>query len=1223
MLVALLAATALLLAWVTPAGAALVHPFQSQLTGPGPGHKPETFSKNACGVYVDPGTQEAYVSDAAISPVVDLFTSAGTFTSQIKIKTEEGEPCSTAVNDTTHNVYVAESLEDVVRVFENAGGKFKELKKLNLDGSNTPAKSFKAPDNLGVPSSSQPLHVAVAQKSQAIYVAQPEQAPSKEGAIDRFNPNSEYEKQLSLPPGTHPQAITTDSSDNLYAILAEEIGSTSIVEFNSSGTLIKQIAEPARGFFGTLTGIAVDSAGHIYVSDALNRVINEFDGAGAFMGQMTGAGSPSGSFVQPSGVAVNGSGQVYVSDRTEGLIETPSVVDIFGPAVAEAPPFLLSESVSDVTSSGATLEAEIDPTGLATRYRFEYGTTAAYGTSAPSPEGDAGSGDSIKRVSVHVDLSAGTEYHFRAVVTNSHGTEMGPDRVFTTQPAGGGFALSDNRNWELVSPVMKEGTLIRGIGANQDAIEQASKDGNAMSYAASTPISGGAAGSPFHTQVLSRRGAEAWSSQGISLPDFEATKIGLQEGAEYRLFSPDLSSALVQAFRAEPPLSPAASERTAYLRDNNKAPCDITKLETTCYVPLVTTKPGFANVPEGVKIEGSPESQSFGEVHVVGATPDLSHTVIRSNVALKSGPEAVEGGVYTWTAGKPADQLHLVSVLPNGNPIGKAHLGHFLKAVAAENVRNAISSDGARVFWSTDPTGKAEGVHEHLYVRDMTAGTTVQVDAAQGVAEPAEGEAVFQTASEDGSKVFFTDGQKLTTDSTAGGPERPDLYAYDVTNKELTDLTVDHNALESATVAGAVLGASTDGSYVYFVANGVLTTAESAQKDKASPGQCTNHPPANATCNLYLEHFTGGKWETTFIAKLSADDAPDWAARGIEQPGRGRESLNANILLIKLTARVSPNGEHLVFMSDRPLTGYNNTDAMSGRPDQEVFQFSAAPSPVGTLVCASCNPNGAKPTGMFDTGKTSPTVPLIDRQENWPGQWLAANIPGWTAVYSGSSLYQSRYLSDSGRMFFNSADALVPQDTNGKQDVYEFEPAGVGTCTPASVTFSIRSGGCVSLISSGTSDQESAFVDASENGGHVFFLTAAPLVRPDVGASFDIYDAHDCSESPCLAPPPPSTPPCGSGDACKPAPTAPPGFGPPASSTFSGPGNITPPQQTVLGATTHKLTTAQQLAKALKACKKLPKKKRAACEAKARKKYKVKKASAKKAGQSAPVRTRR
>ena len=76
----------------------------------------------------------------------------------------------------------------------------------------------------------------------------------------------------------------------------------------------------------------------------------------------------------------------------------------------------------------------------------------------------------------------------------------------------------------------------------------------------------------------------------------------------------------------------------------------------------------------------------------------------------------------------------------------------------------------------------------------------------------------------------------------------------------------------------------------------------------------------------------------------------------------------------------------------------------------------------------------------------------------------------------------SRALFDSGRLFFDSADALVPQDTNGNTDVYEFEPAGVGGCTPASTTFNTATGGCVGLISSGVASGPSEFLDASATG---------------------------------------------------------------------------------------------------------------------------------------------
>ena len=83
--------------------------------------------------------------------------------------------------------------------------------------------------------------------------------------------------------------------------------------------------------------------------------------------------------------------------------------------------------------------------------------------------------------------------------------------------------------------------------------------------------------------------------------------------------------------------------------------------------------------------------------------------------------------------------------------------------------------------------------------------------------------------------------------------------------------------------------------------------------------------------------------------------------------------------------------------------------------------------------------------------------------------WLAGNIPGWTSESLTNALYQSRYLSNEGRLFFDSADALVPgiatptreEQVNGHtqkvgvENVYEYEPAGVGSCASGAA------GGCV------------------------------------------------------------------------------------------------------------------------------------------------------------------
>ena len=299
-----------------------------------------------------------------------------------------------------------------------------------------------------------------------------------------------------------------------------------------------------------------------------------------------------------------------------------------------------------------------------------------------------------------------------------------------------------------------------------------------------------------------------------------------------------------------------------------------------------------------------------------------------------------------------------------------------------------------------------------------------------------------------------------------------------------------------------MIGASEDGSYIYFVASGALAPG-------SERGACYSE---EATCNLYVRHYSGGEWEPAqLIAVLSGEDAPDWDAI------KGRSGSELSFM----TSRVSPNGQWLAFMSERRLTGYDNEDRGSEEPgerlDEEVYLYNAQN---GSLVCASCNPTGQRPAGVLDeasklprTGpngeKTEGVGLVIDRGEIWGKHWLAGSVPGWTRTSGTSSIYQSRYLSNSGRLFFNSPDALVPAveeelkaGKTSKEKVYQYEPQGLGSCASA--------GGCVGLISSAGAQHETAFLDASANGNDIFFLSAEPLVQLDKDESFDVYDAHVC-----------------------------------------------------------------------------------------------------------------
>ncbi len=918
-------------------------------------------------------------------------------------------------------------------------------------------------------------------------------------------------------------------------------------------------------------------------------------------------------------------GDVFVALPAQGEIE------VFSPEEQAGAPVIDGVSAQSVSPSAERLSAQIDPRGADTHYYFQYGGAACVKdapacSELPAPPGaDLGGGFGDQSASVELQgLSPNTTYYYRVLAQNQNGAVQSPlqtSTFFTTLPSPAGV-LADGRAWELVSPPDKHGSAIEAQPLNGAMIEAAS-DGEAITWVANASVISGPQGSrsPELAQHLSTRSAAGWQTQDIETPHQQGQGIETEPlPVEYQLFSEDLSVSLLEPaeplasgqphigrvetpelapeageksiyLRDDPPLSPGAGERAVY---EEAAKPVRSEYLTPGYLPLVD--PG----------NDSAGTQFGGALQFLAATADLSHVVFSSSVGLTSPSPAP--GLYEWTLGQA---LQPVSVLPDGSPAPASEGAEVLLGdgeaqggAPGVNARHAISDDGSRVVFSE---GK-----EHLYLRDSERGETIALNAAQGVAEPqAEHQEVhFQSASTDGNEVFFTDTAPLTQSSNLiepfeGGEGPADLYEFEVTSTagqplagRLIDLTPG-SIQGDADVLNLIPGAGEDGQDVYFIANGVLAPG-------AAPGECIRYyeqvvakqlPPPGSTCNLYVSEpdpQSPGQRQTRFIAALSYEDAADWGAGLTSQSNVTPEQDLASV-----TSRVSPDGNYLAFMSDRSLTGYDNEDAQSGQADEEVYLYDSASN---RLVCASCNPSGQRPQGVFDTEVSGEGLGLlIDRPENWKDRWLAASLPGWTLEYgkNKSALYQSRYLSNSGRLFFNSADALAPADENAKADVYEYEPEDLGSCSD--------SGGCVSLISSGTSSQESAFLDASENGDDAFFLSSAKLTSQDEDGAFDVYDARVCSEaSPCLTGPEEPSAPCASSPSCRPGDASVHAFSPPPSATFQGPGNATVLQHQPVSQSKPRakpLSRAQKLAKALKSCRtrfRHSPKKRRTCEAKAR-----------------------
>jgi hypothetical protein len=897
-----------------------------------------------------------------------------------------------------------------------------------------------------------------------------------------------------------------------------------------------------------------------------------------------------------------------------------------------------STSVSAVTASSATLEAQIDPLGDATSYEFQFLTEAEYqanlagaqdpfagAAQAPLQAAPIGSGSADVLVSQHLQgLLAQTAYRYRVLATNHCNPvqlaetcqSAGGARVFTTQGPASSAVLPDNRGWELVSPPDKRGALIEPISVGH--VTQAAAGGAAFTYLANAPTEAVPAGSEPATQILSSRGSAGWSSRDLIPSHQHATGVenGLGDFGEYRYFSTDLSQAIVHPFGSfEPALSPQGSEQTAYLHANFPSATPTAFCGASCYTPLLAGCPAAAreecppvvaaaaDVPPGTSFgEGPGGGCEFGAIcgpPIEGASPDLAHVVLKSAVGLTAAP-GDHGGLYEWSAlAPPSERLRPVSVLPGGAQVA-AGLGS-----GGHTTRNAISSDGSRVFFTA-----SVGQVSHLYLRynataqqsavngsgqctEPAKACTIQLDAVQGgTGAVAATGAEFQLASADGSRAFFLDEQQLTADSGANGGNF-DLYECQIVVDagghlacDLTDLTPLSSGLQPAQVRRMVIGASEDGSSLYFVAGGVLAgnkVENGGGVEAARPGNCGNNfdEPLGATCNLYRVH----QGALTFIATLSPADPLAWGGA-------------SEYRLSDTASRVSPNGRFLAFMSTRPLTGYDNRDARTGARDLEVFLYDARTE---KLVCASCNPTGARPHGAEFGALTSE----LDGGITLPSQTgVAASLPSWITGAYGSTSYQSRFLSDAGRLFFNASDALVPSDTNGVNDVYQYEPPRSAveappndTCTVASSTYSPFSQGCVDLISSGTSPTDSGFLDASESGEDVFFFTNSKLAPADIDTARDVYDARvNGGEAQ------PGKPVECEGDACQ-SPVAAPEDPTPGSLTFQGPGNLPQPVVASVKGKAKPLTRAQKLVRALKACSRRPKRKRSACERQARRAY--------------------
>jgi hypothetical protein len=776
-------------------------------------------------------------------------------------------------------------------------------------------------------------------------------------------------------------------------------------------------------------------------------------------------------------------------------------------------------------STKATMDAEIYPGGEATSYHLEYGTSSSYGSSTEDVELEAGEEPVDVEVPI-AGLQPDTTYHFRFIASTAAATATGADVEFTT-------------------PAVVTNETLTGVGASSAGMsadiapggEPASYEleyGTSTAYGSRTPtigLGGGEdpvavishiselqPGTTYHFRFVAIKDGGNVAGPDLQFTTHNLTAAGLPDGRGYEEVTP------VDNEGAEP----YVSKYQGYTEGGGGI--------STAF-PMAAAADGNA-----VSYVGSPTSSGNGkegngegnqfyahrnsgggwtqtniqptgfETPVYFAfSPNLDYAVLDSSEALSSEAPAKYDDLYVRdnasgsyrplsTVTPPNRSAGAFGALFSNSAANGAAFGEHFAGASADYTHLFFEANDALASGAVDPTAGANNLYESFDGLLRTVNVLPDGSAAPSASIGSEfdSEVDFSHAiSTDGSRVFWTsmktgslyvreDGEQTkliaegATFQTASANGAKVLYTKaGDLYEENLESTITRDLAPGAETLG-LAGAGEDLEYVYLVGNGVLATGAIAGKS-----------------NLYLLH--GGQIE--LIAVL-----------GEENGLFGEYPWQANIG--RRTAEATPSGHGLVFMSEQSLTGYDNVFPTSGRKALEAYVYDAVS---GKLTCASCDSSGAPPV----EGETTGFLPT-----------------------SGYPTYQLRLISEDGsRVFFESAQPLLPQAQDGKMNVYEWERDGSGSCAYAD--------GCVYLLSTGTSAQGSYFVDASANGDDVFVETTSQLVPADQNEYFDIYDARVGAKE--------ATAPiqC-TGTGCQGVAASPPIFATPASVTYDGVGNFAP-----------------------------------------------------------------
>jgi hypothetical protein len=194
----------------------------------------------------------------------------------------------------------------------------------------------------------------------------------------------------------------------------------------------------------------------------------------------------------------------------------------FGPdmafvTAASSPPSVGAASVGGITSTGAIVDATVNPGLNATTVEVQYGLSNAYGQTTATQIVPAGNGPTSVQIPVS-GLSASTGYHARLVATNADGNQASTDLSFTTTAGGGtgvpaigptnasgigeraaSIATSADPHGEAATYEVEYGL---GTGYGSTTAAQPIAAGSSGAQALSVPVSGLAPGTTYHARYV-------------------------------------------------------------------------------------------------------------------------------------------------------------------------------------------------------------------------------------------------------------------------------------------------------------------------------------------------------------------------------------------------------------------------------------------------------------------------------------------------------------------------------------------------------------------------------------------------------------------------------------------------------------------------------------------------------------------------------------------------